>query len=94
MKSRLRAEILSYLSKAYPNPSYPNEIAKGLGTNWAHVVGALVGMNTRYSENNSLVALGLVEIIREDGCKYYRVTEEGLMIGKSIKRDLGFALEL
>lgn len=82
MKSRLRAEVLSYLSKAHPNPSYPHEIAKGLGTSRAHVVGALVGMNTRYAEDNSLVALELVEILREERYKYYKVTEKGLEVSK------------
>lgn len=59
-KSAVRREVLSYLAKV--NGSYVAEIAKATGHSPSQVIGALRGLKQGYKEENSLLALGLVEI--------------------------------
>ena len=76
-RSRVRTEIAMYLYKIYPEASYPADIARNIGIAPTNVIGALRGMNHRFDESNSLLGLGLVDIIKDNGATYYQLTEQG-----------------
>ncbi len=84
-RSELRKRILFYLDKIYPSPTYLSEIARGIGSDPANVKGALVGLGNRYSEDSSLVNLGLVELVEKDGFKYYKLTNYGRNVVKLLR---------
>ncbi len=76
-RSRMRTEIAMYLYRTYPEASYPAEIGRGTGIDATNVIGALRGMGSRFDESNSLLGLGLVDIIEDNGTTYYQLTEQG-----------------
>ena len=82
--SRVRTEVALYLYKIYPEASYPAEIGRGTGIDATNVIGALRGMNRRFDESNSLLGLGLVDIIEGEGVRYYQLSEQG----KSVMENL------
>ncbi len=84
-RSELRKRILFYLDSIYPSPAYLSEIARAVGSDPSNVKGALVGLGNRYSEDNSLVNLGLVEIIERNGFKHYVLTNYGRNVVKLLK---------
>ncbi|NPA47334.1 MAG: transcriptional regulator [Thermococci archaeon] len=84
-RSELRKRILFYLDSIYPSPAYLSEIARAIGSDPANVKGALVGLGNRYSEDSSLVNLGLVEVIEKDGFKHYALTNYGRNVVKLLK---------
>jgi predicted transcriptional regulator with HTH domain len=69
-----------YLYKTYPEASYPADIARNTGIDPTNVIGALRGMNHRFDESNSLLGLGLVDIIEGEGVRYYRLLERGKLL--------------
>lgn len=77
-RSRVRRDILAYLSKIYPACSYPAEIAENVKTTPSNVIYALQGADGRYEVSNSLISLGLIGIEDVDGRRCYKLTEEGL----------------
>ncbi len=89
-KSRVRTEILMYLYKIYPEMSYPSEISKHTNIDPTNVIGGLRGMGNRYGKHNSLVNLGLVEKIEENGNFYYRISKTG----KKLLEDMEIKLPL
>lgn len=76
-RSRVRTEIIMYLYGIYPEASYPAEIGRGTGIDATNVIGALRGMGSRFDESNSLLELGLVDKIRDNGATYYKLTGQG-----------------
>ena len=60
-RSSIRKKIAEYLFEISPSCSYTSEIAYNIGATSSNVIGALRGMNTRYRETESLLALDLVE---------------------------------
>ena len=76
-RSRVRTEIAMYLYGTYPEASYPAEIGRGTGIDATNVIGALRGMGSRFDESNSLLGLGLVDKIGDNGATYYQLTEQG-----------------
>lgn len=76
-RSRVRTEIAMYLYTIYPNASYPAEIGRCTGIDATNVIGALRGMGSRFDESNSLLGLGLVDKIGDNGATYYQLNEQG-----------------
>jgi predicted transcriptional regulator with HTH domain len=85
-RSRLRTEILRYLSEIYPRASYISEMSAALGVSRTNIRGALWG-GRRFSNPASLISMGLVEIIEDGGHRYYRVTNRGRRIGKMLNNE-------
>ncbi|ASJ02569.1 transcriptional regulator [Thermococcus profundus] len=79
-RSELRKRILLYLNEIYPSATYLSEIARVVGSDPSNVRGALVGLGNRYNGESSLVYLGLVEEISNNGFKYYRLTDYGRQV--------------
>ncbi|BAA29633.1 135aa long hypothetical protein [Pyrococcus horikoshii OT3] len=84
-RSELRRRILQYLYEIYPSATYLSEIARVVGSDPSNVRGALVGLGNRYNGESSLVYLGLVEEIRNNGFKYYRLTEYGKKVVEMLR---------
>jgi predicted transcriptional regulator with HTH domain len=76
-RSRVRTEIVMYLYGIYPEASYPAQIGRGTGIDATNVIGALRGMGSRFDKSNSLLELGLVDTIRDNGATYYKLTGQG-----------------
>ena len=60
-RSNVRKKIADYLFEISPNCSYTSDIAYNVKTTPTNVIGAIRGMGTRYKEDESLIALDLVE---------------------------------
>ncbi|AEH24923.1 helix-turn-helix domain-containing protein [Pyrococcus yayanosii] len=84
-RSELRRRILLYLYEIYPSATYLSEIARVVGSDPSNVRGALVGLGNRYNGESSLVYLGLVEEVVNNGFKYYRLTEYGKKVVEMLK---------
>ena len=85
-RSNIRKKIAEYLFEISPSCSYTSEIAYHVGATSSNVIGALRGMNSRYREDESLIALNLVE--EKSGGKnirLYALTDFGKEIIDSIK---------
>ena len=76
-RSRVRTEVAMYLYKIYPEASYPADIARNIGIEPTNILGGLRGMNHRFDESNSLLGLGLVDKIGDNGATYYQLSEHG-----------------
>ena len=76
-RSRVRTEIAMYLYKIYPEASYPADIARNTGIDPTNILGGLRGMGNRFDKSNSLLGMGLVDIIEDNGATYYRLSERG-----------------
>lgn len=81
-KSRIRKEVLGFLVSSAPDEINASSISKKLGYALCDVCGVLHGLSPRYKEENSLVALGLVEEMIKvrgysNGITLYRVTDRG-----------------
>lgn len=77
MRSKLRLEILRYLFDKYPSKIYLSEISRNIGSDPSNILGALKGSEGRYTEEDSLVSLGLVKII-QNRKTYYQINDENL----------------
>lgn len=89
-RSRVRTEVAMYLYKIYPVESYPAEIGRNIGIEPTNILGGLRGMNHRFDESNSLLGMGLVDIIGDIGATYYRLSEHGKsLIEELIRLDEG-----
>ncbi len=82
-RSQARAEVLRFVARR--GPAYATLIAEGTGLHLNTVIGALRGAGDRYSEELSLLAVGLVEEV-EPGLatmtgvsRFYGITEDGRM---------------
>ncbi len=76
-RSKVRNEVARYLYKIYPEESYPAEIGRNIEIEPTNILGGLRGMNHRFDESNSLLGLGLVDKIGDNGTTYYRLSEHG-----------------
>jgi len=85
-RSNIRKKIADYLFNIGPGGSYTSEIAYNVKTTPTNVLGAIRGMGSRYKEEESLIALEIVEQISSgNNIKIYRLTEFGKDIIESLK---------
>ena len=85
-RSRVRTEIAMYLYKIYPEASYPADIGRNIGIAPTNILGGLRGMNHRFDESNSLLGLGLVDKIGDNGATYYKLSERGKSVIESLNK--------
>jgi len=87
-RSNIRKKIADYLFDISPDGSYTSEIAYNVKTTPTNVLGAIRGMGSRYKEEESLIALDIVEQISGGkNIKIYRLTEFGKGIMESLKKN-------
>lgn len=84
MRSGVRKSTLLHLHKIYPQASYPAEIARRIEAHPMSVIGALRGASTRYNASSSLLTLGVVSTIENDGAIFYKLSEMGMKIAESL----------
>jgi len=86
-RSNIRKKIADYLFEISPSGSYTSEIAYNVKTTPTNVIGAMKGMGSRYKEDESLIALEIVEqIISGKDVKLYRLTDFGKEIIASLNK--------
>ena len=85
-RSRVRTEIAMYLYKIYPAASYPADIARNIGIEPTNILGGLRGMTRRFDESNSLLGMGLVDKIGDNGATYYQLSEHGKLVIEELIR--------
>ena len=77
-RSNIRKKIAEYLFEISPSGSYTSEIAYNVKTTPTNVIGAIRGMGSRYKEEESLIALEIVEqITGGNDVKLYKLTDFG-----------------
>jgi len=85
-RSNVRRKIAEYLFDISPSSSYTSEIAHNVKTTPTNVIGAIRGMHSRYREDESLLALDIVEMKKAgNDIKLYGITSFGKEILESIK---------
>ena len=85
-RSNVRRKIAEYLFDISPSSSYTSEIAHNVKTTPTNVIGAIRGMQSRYREDESLLALDMVEMKKAgNDIKLYGITPFGKEILESIK---------
>lgn len=82
--SETRRKLLLYLFNNPQKFHYLEEIVKSTGLSHSNVLGAIIGDGKNYSETLSLVSLGLVDVVVNDGYRYYRLTDVGFDVSKSL----------
>jgi len=86
-RSNIRKKIAEYLFEISPSGSYTSEIAYSVKTTPTNVLGAIRGMGSRYKEEESLIALDIVEqVTGGTDVKLYKLTDFGKEILESLKR--------
>ena len=86
-RSNIRKKISEYLFEISPSGSYTSEIAYNVKTTPTNVIGAIRGMGSRYKEEESLIALEIVEqITGGNDVKLYKLTDFGKEILGSLNR--------
>jgi len=86
-RSNIRKKIAEYLFEISPSGSYTSEIAYNVKTTSTNVLGAIRGMGSRYKEEESLIALDIVEqVTGGSDVKLYKLTDFGKEIVESLKR--------
>jgi predicted transcriptional regulator with HTH domain len=85
-RSNIRKKIADYLFDICPNGSYTSEIAYNVKTTPTNVIGAIRGMGSRYKEEESLIALEVVELVESNSnIKLYKLTDFGKEIVESLR---------
>ena len=85
-RSNVRKKIAEYLFEISPSSSYTSEIAYNIKTTPTNVIGAIRGMESRYREEESLLALNIVEEKNSGkNIKLYGLTSFGREIMESFK---------
>lgn len=85
-RSELRRKVLFYLLSIYPYRSYLSEISRAVKSDPSNVKGCLEGLGVRYTNEESLVGLGLVSVEQsKNGFKYFKVNMDFLEDVKSLK---------
>jgi predicted transcriptional regulator with HTH domain len=85
-RSNIRKKIADYLFDISPSGSYTSEIAYNVKTTPTNVLGAIRGMGSRYKQEESLIALEIVEQVSNGkNIKIYRLTDFGKNIIESMK---------
>ena len=87
-RSAVRRKIADYLFDISPSASYTSEIAHHVKTTPTNVLGAIRGMESRYREDESLIALDIVELKegRKD-IKLYGLTDFGKEMLQSLRHE-------
>lgn len=85
IKSRVRSKIIEYLARKHPNPAYLAEIEKATKSSRTHILGAIFGKSEKYSEIYALAPLGRVNVINDNGFKFYALTERGFKVAQIIE---------
>ena len=86
-RSNIRKKIAEYLFDINPSGSYTSEIAYNVKTTPTNVIGAIRGMGSRYKEEESLIALEIVEQVKSGkNVKLYKLTDFGMKIVGSFKK--------
>ena len=85
-RSRVRTEIAMYLYKIHPEASYPADIARNIGIEPTNILGGLRGMSNWFDESNSLLGLGLVDKIGDNGTSYYLLSEQGKSVIENLNK--------
>jgi len=85
-RSNVRKKIAEYLFDISPSCSYTSEIAYNINTTPSNVIGAIRGMDSRYKEDESLIALEIIEM-KSGGkdMKLYGLTSFGKEIMESFR---------
>jgi uncharacterized protein len=86
MRSEVRKSILMYLHEIYPQASYPAEIARCINAHPMSVIGGLKGSNNRYDVSNSLLELGVISIVKENGTTFYKLSYIGKKVAEEYDR--------
>lgn len=88
MRSEIRKSVLLYLYRIYPQASYPAEIARCIDAHALSVIGGLKGVSNRYKGSNSLLALGVVQVIEEgDGAISYKLSDAGAKVAEGLTKN-------
>ena len=85
-RSRVRTEIAMYLYRIYPEPSYPADISRDIGIDQTNILGGLRGMGGRFGKSNSLIGMGIVDKVEQNGETYYRLSELGKSLMDGLNR--------
>ena len=86
-RSNIRKKIAEYLFEISPSYSYTSDIAYHVRTTPSNVIGAILGMDTRYKKDESLLNLNLVE--EKSGgknIKLYGITDFGKDMLKTLNK--------
>lgn len=78
MRSPLRLTVLRYLFDIFPQYNYLSEIARGVNSDPSNITGVLRGSGMRYTTEDSLISMKLVEVRVMKRNNYYRVNENSL----------------
>ncbi len=85
-RSELRRKVLFYLLSIYPYRSYLSEISRAIKSDPSNVKGCLEGLGVRYTGEESLVGLGLVNVEQtKNGFKYFKVNMDYIEDVKALK---------
>ena len=85
-RSNVRKKIAEYLFEISPSASYTSEIAYNVKTTPTNVIGAIRGMGDRYKEDESLIALDIVEEKSTDSnMRLYGLTSFGREVIESLR---------
>ena len=90
-RSNVRKKIADYLFDISPSGSYTSEIAHQIKTTPTNVIGAIRGMESRYKEDESLISLHVVELMKSGGrdIKLYKLTDFGREIVENLRTNNG-----
>ena len=90
-RSKVRVVILLFIAQNYYGQANLKQLRKGLNICASNLLGALIGVQGRYSYQDSLVGLGLLERVETsiEGHKmiHYRITEKGLRIARMLQNE-------
>ena len=83
--SELRRRVLFHLLSIYPYKSYVSEIARSIQSDPSNVWGCLEGLGTRYTIEESLVNLSLVNREQKRAHRYFAINTRYIGEIKTLK---------
>ena len=84
-RSELRRRVLFHLLSIYPYKSYISEIARNIRSDPSNVWGCLEGLGSRYTVEESLVGLALVNKEQLRHIKYFKINAHAIGEIKTLK---------